>query len=290
MPTTPITIAGVLAETRQTLESSGITEAALDARVLVKAALGISQTELLTEQDRQVDSETRKKLDEFVGRRAQREPLQYITGSVEFYGRDFSVDRRVLVPRPETELLVEQAVRRVKECRVEAPRVLDIGTGSGVLAVTMVAEVPSARVVATDVSADALEIATANAHRLGVSGRITFVETSLAYDLEERFDIVVCNPPYVLSGFLDGPDVQPELVFEPRLALDGGTDGMDIYRQLLPQLDAVLSPAGAAYIEIDPPVAGHCLALAKQLAPAAAVSVLTDLSGLERCLPIELPC
>lgn len=290
MPTDTFTIAGLLAETRQTLELNGIPDFALEARSLVRATLNISQTELLTDSRRLIDADVRTRLVESVARRIRREPLQYITGQVEFYGRDFTVDNRVLIPRPETELLIEQALLRIRERRIAAPRVLDIGTGSGILAVTIAAELPLSNIVATDVSVEALDVAKENARRHEVSDRIEFHRGSLTFGLNGPFDVVLCNPPYVLTKFLDGPEVQPELSYEPRLALDGGEDGIDVYSRLLPELVTILADGGAAYIEIDPPVAEHCLNLAKQLMPAASVSVLTDLSGLERSMAIELPC
>ncbi len=283
-----LAISGALVETRHALELAGVPNAAVDARSLVCAALGLTRTQLLTRLGDSISAADSGRLDGFTRRRVLREPLQYVTGSVEFYGREFAVDNHVLIPRPETELLIEQALLRVAESGNDSPRILDVGTGSGILAVTMAAEIPLADVVAVDVSNDALEVARANAERHGVSDRIEFVSGSLLESVTGRFDVVLCNPPYVLTRFLDGPDVEPELAFEPRLALDGGKDGMDVYKQLMPELGDVLAPGGAAYIEIDPPVAEPCLNLAKELMPEASISVLTDLSGLERCMAIEL--
>ncbi len=284
------TIAESLANARQSLELNSIPDAALEARILVRAALDLSHAELLTRSASHVDSGAQLRLNEFIARRVRREPVQYITGRIEFYGRDFVVDSRVLITRPETELLVEQALLRILECRIEKPRILDVGTGSGVLAVTMAAELPAADVVATDISTEALDVAQENARALGVSDRIQFHHGSITEGVTGLYDVVLSNPPYVLTRFLADAEVQPELVYEPQVALDGGGDGMDVYRQLLPELGAVMADGGAAYIEIDPPVAEPCLDSAKRLMPTAAVSVLTDLSGLERCMAIELPC
>ncbi len=279
-----------LSQATQLLADHEIPDTPLEARTLVRAALGVSQAELLTSPGSPVTPEQLDELGRFMERRLDREPLQYIIGEVEFYGRQFTVDERVLIPRPETELLVEQALLRTSECDIQTPSVLDIGTGSGVLAATLAKELASAKVVATDISQAALDVAAENAHRQGVSGQIELRRCSLAEGVSGPFDIVVCNPPYVRSGFLDGPDVQPELANEPRLALDGGADGMDVYRPLFAALPALLSDTGAAYIEIDPPVAEGCVSLAKQHMPRASASVLTDLAGLERCMAIELAC
>lgn len=282
------TVGSTIARVTRQLADAGIPDAGIEARTLIKAVLGLTSTSLLTDRDRRVSEAELATLDALVELRLKREPLQYITGEVEFYGRAFNVDQRVLIPRPETELLVEQALAYLAEKTIERPRVLDIGTGSGVLAVTLAAELPLASVVATDIiSTDALGVALPNARSHRVDDRIEFVQCPFADEVEGRFDIVVCNPPYVLSSFLDGPEAQPELGFEPRTALDGGADGMDVYRPLLARLPGLLKPGGAAFIEIDPPVVESCVAAAKQHLPHTTVSVLTDLAGLERCLVIE---
>lgn len=278
-----------LAQVRKVIGSAGIPDAGFEARQLVMAAAGVTREALLTDPDRTLTNDERLALETMVRRRLSREPLQYVIGQVEFYGRSFKVDSRVLIPRPETELLIEQALAFAGEHNFPAPRVLDIGTGSGVIAVTLATELPASTVVATDISLEALAVAKENAQLLAVAGRIEFVHCSLAAGVSGTFEIVVCNPPYVLTDFLSGPDIQPELGFEPRTALDGGRDGMAVYRPLLGGLDSIIAPGGAAFIEIDPPVTEQCLAEAKSRLPEASVSVLTDLAGLERCLLIELP-
>ena len=282
-------LASALAQVRAAVGDAGIPDAAYEARTLVVTATGVSRETLITDRDHLITGEERVRLESLVGRRLRREPLQYVVGSVEFYGRRFLVDSRVLIPRQETEMLVEQALAFTTERSLSAPRVLDIGTGSGALAVTLAGELSGVSAVATDISQDALDVALENARAAGVDHRIEFICCSLATEVTGTFDIVVCNPPYVLSAFLSGPDAQPELAYEPLEALDGGRDGMDVYRPLLSSLVEILAPGGAAFIEIDPPVASECLADAKRNLPDATVSVLTDLAGLERCLVIELP-
>ena len=278
-----------LAQVRVELSNAGIPDAAFEARGLLRAAVGITREALLTDRDRLITVDEQSLLESFVTRRLHREPLQYVVGSVEFYGRRFRVDPRVLIPRPETELLVEQALSFSTERRLAGPRILDIGTGSGAIAVTLAAELPDASIVATDISEYALAAALENARSAGIEDRVEFVHCSLAEKVTGRFEIVVCNPPYVLSAFLSGSDVQPELAYEPHTALDGGSDGMTVYSPLLSSLSAILAPGGAAFVEIDPPVASACMVLAKMKLSVASVSVLTDLAGLERCLVIELP-
>lgn len=278
-----------LAQIRAAIGDAGIPDASFEARTLVMTATGVSRETLITDRERRLTGEERVRLESLVGRRLLREPLQYVVGSVEFYGRRFLVDSRVLIPRQETEMLIEQALAFARERKLMVPRVLDIGTGSGVLAVTLAGELSEASVVATDISQAALDVALENARSVGVDHRIELICCSLATKVVGKFDIVVCNPPYVLSAFLSGPDVQPELAYEPFEALDGGRDGMDVYRPLLSSLGEILAPGGAAFIEIDPPVASECVVDAKRILPDATVSVLTDLAGLERCLVIELP-
>ena len=282
------TVGSTVAKMTQRLADGGIPDSGAEARVLVKTALRLTSTTLLTERDRPVTDFELVALSKQVERRLRREPLQYITGEVEFYGRVFDVDRRVLIPRPETELLVEQALAYITEQHMELPRILDIGTGSGVLAVTLAAELPPAEAVATDISVEALEVARSNALTHSVADRIEFAHCPFADGVNGRFDVIVCNPPYVRTEFLDGSEIQPELAFEPRTALDGGADGMEVYRPLIERLGTLLRPSsGTAFIEIDPPVTQLCLAEARQRLPQASLSVLTDLAGLERCLVIE---
>ncbi len=287
MWTEPVTASIALAEIRKRLASAGIPDAGIEARTLVRHALGVSQSELLLEPQRQVEAGALAKLDLITRQRLDHEPIQYITGEVEFYGRKFTVDDRVLIPRPETELLVEQALAFVNEQSIAAPRILDVGTGSGVLGLTLAAEIEESSVIATDISEDALAVAAENAVACGVAGRVDLLHGSLADGVERTFDVVVCNPPYVLTSFLDGNEVQAELAQEPRIALDGGADGMDFYRPLIASLDKLLNPLAAAFVEIDPPVALLSLKEAVRHLPNDQHSVLTDLAGLERCLTIE---
>jgi release factor glutamine methyltransferase len=284
---TGVPAARALSLIRDRLEVAGIVEARYEATLLIRAALEVSRERLLIDRDHIVSAAAAERVQAMVQRRVRLEPLQYILGSTEFYGREFRVDERVLIPRPETELLVEQALAFALERKLVTPRVLDIGTGSGILAITLAAELPDAEVVATDISADALQVAQANAEYLGVSERISFVHCSLADDVDGPFDMVITNPPYVLTRFLDGDNVQPELAHEPRLALDGGINGMDVYMPLIAALAGLLKERGLAVVEIDPPVAADCLAEAKAYFPDSTREVLTDLAGLERALIIE---
>ena len=284
----PETVRQRLREITRALAESGKPDASTEARVLVRTALHLTPEQLIAEPARQVPDDTGQLLSNWLQRRLRHEPLQYITGSAEFYGRRFLVDHRVLVPRPETELLVDQALAYVKRKSIASPRLADVGAGSGVLAVTLACELPAARVVAVDISEAALAVARLNAATLGVRRQLTFHSGNLVKHVTGQFDLVVSNPPYVRSSFLDSVMAQPELAWEPRGALDGGADGMDVLRPLIGALPAVLKlEESAAYIEIDPPVTDACLRAARSAFPDAEIAVLTDLAGLERCLAIE---
>jgi release factor glutamine methyltransferase len=183
-----------------------------------------------------------------VERRLAGEPIQYITGETEFYGLPFHVTRDVLIPRPETEHLVEKALEVA--VRFQAPRIVDVGAGSGAIAVTLACKLPQAAVTAIDLSSPALAIARQNAERNGVSGRIRFLRGDLLAPVpEEQFEIVVSNPPYVPAG--DRASLAVEVrEYEPALALFAGGDGLDVYRRLIPAAFAALAPGGFLAIEI----------------------------------------
>lgn len=284
----PETVRQRLREITRALAEAGKPDASTEARVLLRTALDLTAEQLIAKPARQVPDDTGQLLSNWLQRRLRHEPLQYITGCAEFYGRRFHVDQLVLIPRPETELLVDQALAYIKRKSIASPRLADIGTGSGVLAATLACELPAARVVAVDISEAALAVARLNAETLGVRRQLTFHSGNLVKHVTGQFDVVVSNPPYVRSSFLDSVMAQPELAWEPRGALDGGADGMDVLRPLIGALPAVLKlEESAAYIEIDPPVTDACLRAARSAFPGAEIAVLTDLAGLERCLAIE---
>ena len=264
------------------LTARGIDAARLEAEVLLADALGTDRAHLYSE--RTVPEPARTRFAASLDRRGRREPLQHIRGRQEFFSRDFAVDPRVLIPRSETEEVVDTVLRRLR--RVERPSILDVGTGSGVIAVTLALELRGARVCATDVSAAALEVAKANAERLGVGDRIAFRRGDLALPFAgEPFDAVVSNPPYVPSGELArlAPEVRDH---EPRVALDGGPDGLDAYRGLAACLADVLTERGELIAEIG---FGQCAAVRDLFARAAAtvVEVAHDLSGIERVVVVR---
>jgi release factor glutamine methyltransferase len=242
------TIRRVLDWTRGHFEKQAVDSPRLTAELLLGHVLSLPRVKLYMDLDRPLSKEELGTYRALIQRRLAGEPTQYVIGHKEFYGRRFAVDARVLVPRPETELLVEAALRSVPK---DAPaRVLDLCTGSGCVAITIAAERPQASVWATDLSPGALAVAKANAEALGVDGRVTFFEGDLLAPVpaEARFDVIVSNPPYVKSGEIAG--LQREVQQEPRLALDGGADGLDVIRRLVPAALARLKPGGLLALEI----------------------------------------
>jgi len=255
-----------------------------EAALLMAFASARSRAWLLAHAGDAIDASVRERFDALCARRAAGVPIAYLTGSAWFCGREFAVDERVLIPRPETEHLVEEAVRALRG-RPEA-RALDVGTGSGAIACSLAAELPGARVDATDLSAGALEVARANARRLGLAARLAFFEGDLDEPVRGRaYDAVLANLPYVPSR--DVAAAPDPVSFEPRTALDGGPDGLALYRRLLPRLPAALRPGGVALLEAAPPTVDALLALAAAAFPHGTASLGRDYGGRGRYVKVE---
>jgi release factor glutamine methyltransferase len=266
------------------LSAVGIEDAGIDARLLLRSAFEWSAADQLGHLLDPPPAELLDSLESLVTRRVTREPLQYITGHTEFFRRQFKVDENVLIPRPETEQIVVQTLAFIRERKIGNPRIADICTGSGAIAVTLALEMPAAEVHGTDISAGALEIAQQNATDL--NAELELYEGNLLEPLSGEFDVIVSNPPYILSDVM--PTLQAEVAREPSLALDGGMDGLDVIRPLFTGIAERLKPtASAAYIEIDPPIADAVMKLALESFPHAGISLLTDLAGLTRTIAVE---
>jgi release factor glutamine methyltransferase len=238
-----------LAEARSTLVQAGIAseDATLDAEVLARHVLDCDRATLLTRSHDPLPSAFDRLFQALVARRANREPLAYIVGHREFWGLDFDVTPAVLIPRPETELIVEEALT-VLPARDAARHIVDVGTGSGCLAVTLAVEFPAARVMATDTSHEALAIAYRNADRHNVLGRIAFLHADLLQHVAGPADLIVSNPPYVPEG--DRPALQPEVAqYEPPAALYAGADGLEVIRRLFDSAHALAAPGGWLLVE-----------------------------------------
>jgi release factor glutamine methyltransferase len=265
-----------LAQARHTLVAAGIKpdDAALDVDVLARHVLGWSRATLLVSGRDPIPAGFEERFTAALTRRAAHEPVAYITGVREFWTREFEVDRGVLIPRPETELIVEAVIERDHK----QPRILDVGTGSGCLAVTLAAELPDAQVVATDVSAEAIAVARRNAQRHGVSARVLFVLTNLLDNLPGGFNIVVSNPPYVARASELPPDV---IQYEPHTALYGGEDGLEAMRVLIREARAHLAEGGLFVVEFGFEQAAQVRALAES-AGWQRIEIRKDLQGIER--------
>ena len=277
----PSTLLEFLKVTTDFLAGKGIDGARLDAELLLAEATGLTRTQLYTNFERPLVREEVDRFRELVRRRAAREPVAYITGRREFWSIDFVVDRRVLVPRPETELLVELAVDRLKAGGAVEPRVADIGTGSGAIAVAIAKEVQGARVLATDRSEAALELAPRNAEAAGVGDRVEFRCGDGCAALEGRgpFDLVASNPPYVKSGEMAG--LEPEVRdWEPRWALESGADGMGVTAPLVDAAYDLLVPGGWLLVEVGTQAADVRACFERR--GYEGVSVKRDLAGLDR--------
>jgi release factor glutamine methyltransferase len=223
----------------------GIESARLETELLLAATLGLDRIGLYVNFERPLDADELAAFRERVRRRAQREPLQYILGETEFWSLMFNVGPAVLVPRADTEVLIEEALARVAGVK----RVLDVGTGSGAIAIVLAHENPGIQVMALDCSESALEVARSNARRNGVADRITFLAGDLTALPAGPFEMVVSNPPYIPSK--DWEALMPEVRnYEPRLALDGGIDGLEAYRHLALQSQHILNPGCWLLVEV----------------------------------------
>jgi len=268
------------ARATERLRASGATTPALDADVLLAHVLGVPKEALVAHPEVELSAEERRRLDALVAERERGVPVAYLRGTKEFYGLRFAVDARVLVPRPETETLVDAVREHAAGRRLT---VVDVGTGSGAIAIALAASEPQLRVIATDVSGDALAVARANAraHRVEVDLR----QGDLLAPVTERVDVVVANLPYLRDEDLAQlAGERTSLAFEPRVATVAGPDGLSLLRRAAADLPRVLAPDGAAFFECDPPQSGP---IATLLAPLGTVDVLQDLAGLDRVVRLR---
>lgn len=271
------------------LKEAGVSRSPrLDAELLLARTLGVARAELLREPERALTANEAAELEGLLRRRLTREPIAYILGHKAFRTIDLEVTRDVLIPRPDTETLVDVALEELKALPIAGPGaegeplVIDVGTGSGCIALALAAEDPFVRVVATDVDPGALAVARGNAARLGLARRVEFVLSDLFHDVGERpFDIVVSNPPYIPADEYVAlePNVRD---YEPRLALYGGVDGLDFYRRLVPGAALLLRPGGMLAVEVG---IGQAEAVAGIMAAAGAFGApqtRADLAGVPR--------
>jgi release factor glutamine methyltransferase len=263
-------------------EQAGIDSPALDARVLIGHALGLDHTALAAAPQRALSEHERDAIAGLAARRLAGEPVARILGVKEFWGLPLSLSAATLVPRPETETVVESALAVIGERRGEKLRIADLGTGTGAILLALLHELRNATGVGTDLDALAIETARANAQAIGLSSRVQFVRTDFGSGLEPAFDLVVSNPPYIATGEIArlAPEVRDH---DPKLALDGGSDGLDAYRALAAQMPALLNARGAAIVEIGIGQAAQVEAIFKQ-AGLHRTGAKADLAGITRAL------
>jgi release factor glutamine methyltransferase len=275
------TIDTALARGARQLTGAGIDNARREARLLLSVALDEPTESLLGSPQRLLDSGIERAYEALLRRRAGREPMSQILGRREFWSLPFAVSSDILTPRPDSETVVEAALDAVAD-RAAPLRILDLGTGSGCLLLALLSELPHASGIGTDISAAACRLARDNAGALGLAGRARFIVGDWSAAVAGRFDLIVANPPYIPSPALDSlmPEVRDH---EPRRALDGGDDGLDAYRRLLPGIGRLLDPDGRMLVEIG---AGQGDEVAALL-PSVELTICDrrcDLAGIERCL------
>jgi release factor glutamine methyltransferase len=283
-----VTIGEALRDAALRLEPVGGT-GRLDAVFLLAHAGGVSRQEMIAHRERELTPETAERFETLVTQRESGMPLAYVTGEAGFYGRMFGVDPRVLVPRPETELAIEWAVRHLRAIGRDGGTAADIGTGSGAIAVTLAGELPDLNVFASDLSADALAVARRNAARNTLFQHVTFLHGDLAAPLLPfaPFDCVVANLPYVPTAkCAAAPD---PVSFEPLMARDGGPDGLDFYRRLVPDLAALVAPRGIAILEAGPANARALEEMVREALPHAGVETIRDYADLDRFVVAVIP-
>jgi len=277
------TIRDVLDWATRDFSERGIETARLDAELLVANALGIDRIGLYLDLNRPLQEDERSAIRPLVTRRRDREPVAYILGHRDFFGRRFEVTRDVLIPRPDTETLVEHALAQIP---VEsASRVLDVGTGSGAIAITLAAERPDAMVTATDISEPALEVAARNAATYGVEDRIVFSHVDLVGD-GASYDVVVSNPPYIATTEVETLEDEVR-VHEPGTALYAGQDGLDVVRRLLDVARLVTQPGAHLLIEVGAGQAALAVDIGTELGGWERPSVYLDLDRIERVVHLR---
>ncbi len=274
------------------LRVAGVEDPGADARRLAAAALGLSAAELLSRPERPLSVEETERLRGYAERRSKREPVSRILGTRDFYGRSFTLSPATLDPRPDSETLIEAALDLVRAAgRTTAPlRLIDIGTGSGCLLLTLLCELPQAWGVGTDISENALSTARANACRLGVADRAAWLAADALDGIAGVFDLLIANPPYIRTGEIAG--LEPEVrAFDPVAALDGGADGLSFYRRIASEIPAVV-PDGWAVLEVghDQADAVGALLVSGPDAGRKQLRSYRDVTGRRRCVAVRTQC
>ncbi|MCH2309634.1 MAG: peptide chain release factor N(5)-glutamine methyltransferase [SAR202 cluster bacterium] len=262
---------------------SGSPDSRLEAEILLRHVLKIDRATMFSNLENILDSKQENDIAELVQRRLANEPLSYITGTREFYSLDFQITSAVLIPRQETETLVDEVIKIAKENPL---KIVDVGTGSGAIAIALAVNLPLAKIIATDISVDALHVAESNTKMNDVFSRINLKQGNLLDVLDEKVDVIVSNPPYIPSNQIE--HLQPEVKKEPHIALDGGSDGLEYIRKLIGNCSEKLNNNGHIFIEIDPSQSEEVLKIADTHFPDARTAIIKDLSQNNRVLSIHL--
>ncbi len=282
-----VPVGRALVSATQRLTEAGCDSPRLDAQLLLAHVLGQERSWLFAHHDHPLSPEEAQRYTELVARRARREPVAYLIGRKAFYGLEFVVDRRVLIPRPETELLVDLALDQLSRREGRPVAVADVGTGSGAIAVSLAVHAPWARIYGLDISAEALEVARENGRRLAQEDNPVFLQSDLLEALPQPVDLIVANLPYVTSQ--DYADLAPDILeYEPRLALEAGPEGLDLIRRLLDQAGDHLKSDGVILLEIGADQGEVVTELARQMEPRPSyIGVRRDYSGHVRTVTLE---
>ena len=279
-----MTVKQALARAREVLVADSIEDAPLESELLLRHVLKRDRVQLYLALDQELSFEQDKKFWGLIKRCLGHEPTAYITGHREFYGLDFCVDSSVLIPRPESELLVEKALELDQNHTLST--VAEVGTGCGAIAISLAMSLPQARIYATDISACALKVALSNCQRHGVVNRICLLTGDMLDPLPEPVDLIVANLPYVREPEL--PRVN-SADFEPRLALDGGADGLEKICRLCLQINDKLHPGGYLLLEIGEGQGRAVTTFLRSLFPSADIELTPDLGGIDRVVSLTLP-
>ena len=276
-----MTLRQSLGHAREVLAAGGIEQASLEGELLLRQSTGLGRVQLYMEPERQLSPEEKETLRQLIKRRLAGEPTAYITGRREFYGLDFCVSPDVLIPRPESELLVEIAIDLAKDRR--SPLIADIGAGCGAIAISLALALPRASIYASDVSAPALEMTLANCRQHGVTDRVRLLGGDMLAPLPEPVDLIIANLPYVKESEIASGG------FEPQLALNGGRDGLEKIRRLCHQAGDKLHPEGYLLLEIGQGQEQAVAALLGRLYPGTRIEVTPDLGGIDLVITTTLP-
>ena len=283
--TTPVVLRDVWMAAAEELESAEIDDARFEAEVLLRHATGLSRAQLYASLADEIDVSAQQRFVAAIAERTERKPLAYITGTREFYRLEFRVTPDVLIPRPESELLVDAALDHMRQARIRAAQVADVGAGSGAVGIALAKHRRGINLICSDVSRDALLVARDNAQRLLRRPNAAFVQGDLLTPLPGPFHCVVANLPYIPEERLD--QLEPEVSdHEPRIALTPGTRGTELILRLITQLPSRLHPNGVAVLEVDPGQETAIAEAARQMLPDADVTVLDDISQRPRAIRI----